>query len=95
VTQVGHTVVVGEKEATGRKADVMMAAWSGLQAAVRLLKPGTLNTEITENIQKSCESYGCQPLEGVLSHEVQRWLIDGDNVIINKETAEQRVKEIE
>ena len=30
-----------------------------------------------------------------MSHEVQRWLIDGDHVIINKETPDQKVAEHE
>lgn len=92
---LGHTVVVGGGEVTGKKADAVMAAWTGLQACVRLLKPGNNTTQCTEMIQKSCESYNANPLEGVLSHEVQRWLIDGNNCIINKETYDQRVTEHE
>jgi len=35
------------------------------------------------------------PLEGVLSHKVKKHLIDGNDVIINKETPDQRVEEFE
>ena len=35
------------------------------------------------------------PLEGVLSHKLKKHLIDGNDVIINKETPEQRVEEFE
>ena len=35
------------------------------------------------------------PLEGVLSHKVKKHLIDGNQVIINKETPDQRVEEFE
>lgn len=33
------------------------------------------------------------PVEGVLSHKVKKHLIDGNDVIINKETPEQKVEE--
>jgi methionine aminopeptidase len=72
-----------------------MAAWKGLQAAVRLLKPGNTNTQITTAIQTAATSYGVTPLEGVLSHEVQRFLIDGNKVILNKETHDAKVSECE
>jgi len=95
VCQLGHTVVVGGGAVSGRKADVTMAAWNGLQAAVRLLKPGNTNTQITNAIETCSDSYKVNPVEGVLSHEVQRWLIDGNNVILNKETHEAKVSECE
>jgi len=62
---------------------------------VRLLKPGNKNSQITKAIEECCRGHNCSPLQGVLSHEVQRWLIDGNNVIINKETPEQKVTEHE
>ena len=39
-------------------------------------------------MSKVVESYKCQPLEGVLSHELKKHVIDGNNVIIAKETFE-------
>ena len=35
------------------------------------------------------------PLEGVLSHDLKKHLIDGNKVIINKETFEQKVDDQE
>jgi methionyl aminopeptidase len=35
-------------------------------------------------IAKVCESYGVNAVEGVLSHELKKHLIDGNKVIINK-----------
>lgn len=37
---VGDTIVVGETEVTGRKADLITAARVAGEAALRLLKPG-------------------------------------------------------
>lgn len=91
---VAHTIVVqSDKNApiTGKKADVILAAYKAAQAALRLLKPGHINNEVTEVIQKVCNAYQVNPLEGVLSHELKKHLIDGNKVIINKETFEQRV----
>ena len=44
-------------------------------------------------ISKVSESYGVNPLEGVLSHDLKKHLIDGNKVIINKETFEQKVED--
>jgi len=41
------------------------------------------------------DSYACKPLEGVLSHEIKKHLIDGNNCIINKESFDMRVDEHE
>lgn len=46
-------------------------------------------------IAKVCESYGVNAVEGVLSHELKKHLIDGNKVILNKETFDQRVEEQE
>lgn len=37
-------------------------------------------------MKKICESYGVSPLEGVLSHEVKKHLIDGNNCVILNST---------
>lgn len=86
---VAHTIVVqSDKKAqiTGKKAEVILAAYKAAQAALRLIKPGNFNNQVTEVVQKVCDSYEVNPLEGVLSHELKKHLIDGNKVIINKET---------
>ena len=40
---VAHTIVVGANKIDGKKADVILAAYNSIQAALRLLKPGILN----------------------------------------------------
>ena len=62
---VAHTIVVqSDKNAqiTGKKADVVLAAYKAAQAALRLIKPGHVNNEVTEVIQKVCNSYEVNPL---------------------------------
>lgn len=91
---VAHTIVVGGK-ADGKSADVILAAHSAFLAAQRSIKVGGLNQEVTANIQAVCDEFGVQPVQGVLSHKMKKHLIDGNEVIINKETPEQRVDDWE
>lgn len=62
---------------------------------MRLLKPGQSNNDVTEAISKICSAYNVSAVEGVLSHEVKKHLIDGNRVIINKETFELKVDDFE
>jgi len=80
---------------SAKKADVILAAYNALQAALRLLTPGNKNNDVTQVINKVIDSYACKPLEGVLSHEIKKHLIDGNNCIINKESFDMRVDEHE
>jgi len=89
-----HTIVVGGKS-KGRQADAILAAWNAFQAAQKTLKVGGLNQEVTANIQKVCEAFDCNAVQGVLSHKMKKHLNDGNESIINKETPEQRVEDWE
>ena len=98
IAQAAHTIVVSADPAapvTGRRADVVLAAHAAIQAAQRSIRESSTNAEVTAAIAKAAEAFGCTPLEGVLSHKVKKHLIDGNDVIINKETAEQKVEEFE
>jgi curved DNA binding protein len=97
ISVAAHTLVASATATpiTGRKADVICAAHIASEVAHRLIKPGTKNTEVTEVIAKVAQEFECQPLEGVLSHQMKRFVIDGNNVIINKETVDQKVDEFE
>ena len=52
---------------TGRKADVLQAAYIAAEIAQRLVKPGSENVTVTENIQKVGDSFKCKPVEGMAS----------------------------
>jgi len=98
IAQVAHTVVATANPSaptTGRKADVICAAHYAAEIAHRLCRPGRKNTEVTEAIEKVAQQFQCQPLEGVLSHQIKRYVIDGNRVIIGKSTLEQKVEEFE
>jgi curved DNA binding protein len=96
--QLAHTIVVSAdptSKITGKKADVVLAAYNSMLAAQRIIREQATNTSVTQAIAKVCEAFGVTPLEGVLSHKVKKHLIDGNDVIINKETSDQRVEEFE
>merc|ERR1719482_1738222 len=96
VAVVAHTLLCTAEEGSsvsGRKADVVMAAWTAAEAAQRMLKDGASNNEITSTIAQIAEAYKCNPVEGVLSHQMKKHVIDANKTIINKSTTEQQVAE--
>jgi curved DNA binding protein len=93
---VAHSVAVGkEPTVKGRAADVMAAAYTALECSVRLLKTGAKNSAITEMIAKVAADFKCNPVLGVLSHQMQRFEIDAKKVIINRSDVENKVEEFE
>ncbi|XP_018321557.1 proliferation-associated protein 2G4 [Agrilus planipennis] len=93
IAVVAHTIVIGaspEKKVTGRKADVILAAHYASQAALRLLKPGIETYAVTDAVQKVAESYKCKPVEGMLSHQLKQFKIDGEKTIIQNPNEAQR-----
>lgn len=98
IAQVAHTLVSrpeGVTEpATGRSADVICAAHMAAQVAQRLLRPGVRNSQITEAVDKIAASFRCRPLEGVLSHQLRRFVVDGEKVIMNQLDPENAVEEV-
>merc|ERR1712036_169138 len=90
---VGHTVVVGaskENKITGRKADVLMAAYYAAEIALRMVKAGNNNNQVTEIVEKVAGEFGCHPVEGMLSHQLQQNVIDGEKTIIQNPNEAQR-----
>ncbi|XP_061630354.1 proliferation-associated protein 2G4b isoform X1 [Phyllopteryx taeniolatus] len=93
ISNVAHSFVVGvtkEKPLTGRKADVIIAAHLCVEAALRLVKPGNQNTQVTEAWNKIAKSFKCSPVEGLLSHQLKQHVIDGEKTIIQNPTDQQR-----
>ena len=69
---VAHTLVVGataENPVTGAKADVIKAAHTALQAAVRMIRPGKKNMNITKTVDEIAKAYGTKPVQGMLSYQ--------------------------
>ncbi|OZJ03841.1 hypothetical protein BZG36_04303 [Bifiguratus adelaidae] len=82
---VGHTLVVGasaEKPITGRQADVMQAAHLALEAAIRMIKPGGKNMDVTKTVDKIAQAFDTKAVEGMLTHQQEQNIIDGKKTII-------------
>lgn len=97
ISVAAHTLLVREQQSpgaavTGVKADVMVAAHTACEVAVKLLRPGNTNSQITAAIAKVAESFGVRTVSGVLSHRLKRFVIDGNKVVILREDVDQRVE---
>lgn len=90
-----HTFVVGVEKVTGRQADCIAAATALSDVAIRLLKAGNKNSQITDAFAKVVADYKVSLVQGVLSHQMSRFLIDGEKVIINKADTEHKVDDVE
>ncbi|XP_013991365.2 proliferation-associated protein 2G4 [Salmo salar] len=93
ISNLAHSFVVGvTKDAplTGRKADVIIAAHLCAEAALRLVKPGNQNSQVTEAWNKIAKSFKCSAIEGMLSHQLKQHVIDGEKTIIQNPTDQQR-----
>jgi len=92
IAVVAHSLVVGQgtNKVTGRRADVMLAAYYASEAALRLVKPGNESDKVTETVGKIAESFKCKPIEGMLSHQLQQNTIDGEKTIIQNPNDAQR-----
>lgn len=95
IAAAAHTIVVGDEKVEDRRADVVMAAWNAAEAALRLIQVGNTNSQVTEVLGKVAEEFKCKPMQGVLSHQMKKHVIDGNKCIISAETAEEKVDEFE
>merc|ERR1712232_1147663 len=77
------------------RADTIMAAWTAAEAALRLVQVGNTNTMVTEHFAKVAEEFKCKPVQGVLSHQLKKHIIDGNQCIISVETPDEKVDEFE
>jgi len=89
---VAHTVVLSSTPVTGRKADVVLAAYNAIQIALRNMYPGkNTNLDVSNIVSAVASDYKVTPVEGVLSHRMKRDIIDGMETIINQQTYDQKV----
>lgn len=94
IATLAHTTVVGasaDNKVKGKKADAILAAYTGMEAAIRMLRPGQhKNMDITDTIQKVVTAFDCKPIENMLSHQLTRNKIDGVKQIIQNPGEKQR-----
>jgi curved DNA binding protein len=96
--QAAHTFLVQQDATapvTGRAADVVQAAATCYEAAARLIRPGKKISEVAPVLAQIADSYNCQLVEGVMSHQMQRFIIDAGKVVLNRPNPEQRIEDAE
>eukprot|EP01104_Vermistella_antarctica_P008114 TRINITY_DN202_c0_g1_i1.p1 TRINITY_DN202_c0_g1~~TRINITY_DN202_c0_g1_i1.p1 ORF type:complete len:425 (-),score=143.23 TRINITY_DN202_c0_g1_i1:136-1410(-) len=96
ISVVAHTTICTAnptEPVKGRTADAICAAHLAAEAAVRLLRPGNKNTDVTNAINKIAAEFEVNVVEGVLSHSLHKSRIDGDKVIISKSSPEHKIEE--
>ncbi|KAG6853973.1 hypothetical protein C0991_011835 [Blastosporella zonata] len=89
-----ETIIVGAtaaSPATGRRADVVKAAWHAAELAMRTIKVGNKNWNVTEAIGNIAGTWGCKPVEGMLSCQQTQNVIDGKKrIILNPSEGQKR-----
>ncbi|KAL6508047.1 ERBB-3 BINDING PROTEIN 1 [Orobanche gracilis] len=95
IAVVAHTHVIQQGSVTGRAADVIAAANTAAEVALRLVRPGKNNKDVTEAIQKVAAAYDCKIVEGVLSHQMKQFVIDGNKVVLSVSAPDTKVDEAE
>ncbi|KII85040.1 hypothetical protein PLICRDRAFT_45151 [Plicaturopsis crispa FD-325 SS-3] len=89
-----ETIVVGASEenpVTGRRADVLKAAWHAAEVAMRLVKVGNKNWAVTDAVNKTAAAWDCKAVEGMLSCQQTQNVIDGKKrVILNPSETQKR-----
>jgi len=90
-----HTVIVGhipnpEAPVTGSRADCVVAAWTAAEIAVKLLKAGNNNVQVTDAMKQVAETFGVRAISGTVMHQMKRYVIDGNKIVMLREEPEQR-----
>eukprot|EP00891_Asterochloris_glomerata_P003654 jgi/Astpho2/3654/Aster-07856 len=88
----GNGAAEGSQEGvSGPAADVLAAAQTAFDAALRLIWPGKRISDVAGPLQQVVESFGCQLVEGVLTHEQKRFVLDGNKCVLNRPGPDARV----
>lgn len=77
----------------GKAADVVAAANTALEAALRLVRPGKHISNVPDILRKVVESYGCNLVEGVMTHQMKQFVIDANKCVLNRPSPEHRVED--
>lgn len=84
ITPVAHTIVVPGTDDVPERDSVIAAAYLAADGALRLMRPGQSNDNVTQYINTVAHSYGVTPCRGVLSHRMARFEEQGHQIIIGK-----------
>lgn len=99
IAVAAHTHVVGTTGApntaepvVGPQSDVILAAYKAAEVALRMLKPGNTNRQVTEAMTRVVNTYGGSMLQGGVMHQLKRFVIDGaKRIALKEEPGQERV----
>ncbi|GAA5884474.1 hypothetical protein JCM6882_005266 [Rhodosporidiobolus microsporus] len=89
----GETIVVGASSVTGVRANLLQAAYQASEIALRAVKPGVRNWDVTEAVKgllKEYDAAGVKGVEGVLSHQFTQNNLEAKKGLIAFPNANQR-----
>ncbi|GAA5875468.1 hypothetical protein JCM8547_001676, partial [Rhodosporidiobolus lusitaniae] len=90
----GETIIVGASgPVTGVRANLLQAAYQAGEIALRAVKPGVRNWEVTDAVKslfKEYEASGIKGVEGILSHQFTQNNLEAKKGLIATPTASQR-----
>lgn len=76
---------------SARVADTITAAWNAAEAALRTVKAGNKNSDVTKIVDDVVKDYECAALEGMLSHQLDRNDVEaGKEIILNPSESHKR-----
>lgn len=96
LAMAAHTIHItegGQLVPESREANIITAAHRALGTAIRKMRPGLCQMEVTEVIEHAAAEAGVNILDGVLSHQLKQYIIDGFKCIPGKNVPEHRVHE--
>ena len=71
----------------------MAAAYLMGEVCQRMIKPGNTNVQVSEALSTICKAYDVNMLQGILMHQMKRFVIDGNKVILSCNCDTDRVDE--
>ena len=90
IAVVAHTIVVlGDVQPdsaaasvdSAARTNVASAAWMAAEVAVKLIKAGNTNTQVTAAIKKVADAYGVKPCTNFEMLQMKKFVIDGNKKI--------------
>ena len=96
IAVLADTIVCGaaptpEAPIAEETGNIFTAAHLMSEVAQKLVRPGRTNHEVTDAWEKIAETFGVNLVAGTLSHQMKRYVIDGNKVIIGKRDHEMKV----
>ncbi len=97
IAVVAHTVVVGgdgalTPEQIEVRNNVISAAYTAAEVAVRLMKPGNTNNQVTQAIKQVAEAFDVRPISGSIMHQMKQYVIDANKMILLRDEPEQKIE---